>query len=51
VKFGPDEAFYLLNRKGDKLRTINIKNMETLVVDVTQVSMMSNFAFLYVATK
>ncbi len=43
VKFGPDEAFYLLNRKGDKLRTINIKNMETLVVDVTQVSMMSIF--------
>ena len=25
VKFGPDEAFYLLNRKGDKLRTINVK--------------------------
>ena len=25
VKFGPDEAFYLLNRKGDKLRTISVK--------------------------
>ena len=36
VRFGPDEAFYLLNRKGDKLRTISIKNIETLVVDVTQ---------------
>ena len=36
VKFGPDEAFYLLNRKGDKLRTINIKSTETLVCDVTQ---------------
>jgi hypothetical protein len=26
----------LLNRKGDKLRTVNIKPFETLVVDVTQ---------------
>ena len=25
VKFGPDESFYLLNRKGDKLRTIPVK--------------------------
>ena len=37
VKFGPDEAFYLLNRKGDKLRTISIKNIESLVLEVTQV--------------
>ena len=37
VKFGPDENFYLLNRKGDKLRTINIKNIESLVLEVTQV--------------
>ena len=36
VKFGPDENFYLLNRKGDKLRTIKIKNIESMVVEVTQ---------------
>ena len=38
VKFGPDEAFYLLNRKGDKLRTISIKNIESMVLEVTQVN-------------
>ena len=26
----------MLNRKGDKLRTVNIKSIETLVCDVTQ---------------
>jgi len=36
VKFGPDEAFYLLNRKGDKLRTVNLKGVDNLVCDVTQ---------------
>ena len=37
VKFGPDETIYLLNRKGDKLRTVSIKNIESLVLEVTQV--------------
>lgn len=36
VKFGPDAAFYLLNRKGDKLRTIGVKQVESIVVEVTQ---------------
>eukprot|EP00096_Caligus_rogercresseyi_P010505 TRINITY_DN3850_c0_g1_i1.p1 TRINITY_DN3850_c0_g1~~TRINITY_DN3850_c0_g1_i1.p1 ORF type:complete len:1540 (+),score=517.15 TRINITY_DN3850_c0_g1_i1:375-4994(+) len=36
VKFGPDENFSLLNRKGEKLRTVNTKNMSNLVVEVTQ---------------
>ena len=36
AKFGPDEAIYLLNRKGDKLRTISIKAVESLVVEITQ---------------
>jgi dual oxidase len=36
VKFGPDESFYLLNRKGDKLRTIPVKIIESMVVEVTQ---------------
>ena len=36
AKFGPDETIYLLNRKGDKLRTISIKSVESLVVEITQ---------------
>ena len=46
VKFGPDENFYLLNRKGDKLRTINIKNIESLVLEVTQVRYFKGQLFL-----
>lgn len=34
--FGPDEAFHLMNRKGEKLRTISIKGIENLVCEVTQ---------------
>ena len=47
VKFGPDEAFYLLNRKGDKLRTISIKNIESMVLEVTQVNGFFTFLILY----
>jgi len=36
VKFGPDEAFFTVNRKGEKLRTVKIKGMDTLVIEVTQ---------------
>lgn len=36
VKFGPDEAYHLLNRKGEKLRTIVVKAVESLVVEITQ---------------
>ena len=36
VKFGPDKAFHLLNRKGGKLRSVNIEKIENLVVEVTQ---------------
>ena len=25
VKFGPEEAFHLLNRKGEKLRSVDVK--------------------------
>ena len=46
VKFGPDENFYLLNRKGDKLRTISIKNIESLVLEVTQVRYFKGQLFL-----
>lgn len=36
VKFGPEEAFYTVNRKGEKLRTVNIRGVDTLVIEVTQ---------------
>jgi len=36
IKFGPDEAFHLMNRKGVKLRSISIKGIENLVCEVTQ---------------
>ncbi|XP_071748300.1 dual oxidase isoform X2 [Lepeophtheirus salmonis] len=36
VKFGPDESFYLLNRKGEKLRTVNVKNINNMIAEVTQ---------------
>ena len=36
VRFGPEQAFHLLNRKGEKLRSVNVKDTETLVSEVTQ---------------
>ena len=39
VKFGPEEAFHLLNRKGEKLRSVNVKGQENLAVEVTQVGL------------
>lgn len=33
VKFGPDVAIHVLERKGEKLRTINLKNVDTVVVE------------------
>lgn len=35
VKFGPEQSFHVLNRKGDKIRSINLKDTDTLVVEVT----------------
>jgi len=36
IKFGPDEAFHLMNRKGEKLRSVSVKGIENLVCEVTQ---------------
>ena len=36
INFGPDEAFHLMNRKGEKLRTVSVKGIENLVCEVTQ---------------
>ena len=38
IKFGPDEAFHLMNRKGEKLRSVSVKGIENLVCEVTQVN-------------
>jgi dual oxidase len=36
VKFGPGDAFHVVNRKGDKLRTIKLNNVQLLQVEITQ---------------
>ena len=36
IRFGPDESFHLLNRKGEKLRSVSVKGVESLVLEVTQ---------------
>ena len=36
ITFGPDEAFHLRNRKGEKLRSVSVKGIENLVCQVTQ---------------
>ncbi|KAG1681999.1 Dual oxidase [Nymphon striatum] len=36
LKFGPDESFSVVNRKGVVLRKISFKSVDTLVVQVTQ---------------
>lgn len=33
VKFGPEVALYTINRKGEKIRTVSFKNIETLLVE------------------
>ena len=36
VKFGPKEEICTVNRKGEKLRTVSLKGIDTLSVEVTQ---------------
>ena len=37
IKFGPDKAFYLLNRKGDRLRRIPISDIDgPMIVKISQ---------------
>ena len=43
IKFGPDEAFHLMNRKGEKLRSVSVKGIENLVCEVTQVILASDW--------
>jgi len=49
TKFGPDKSFYLLNRKGDKLRTIPISNINgPMVVEISQESSKKPMALIRV---
>lgn len=38
VKFGPECAIYTVDRKGEKLRTFSLKNVETIQVELSQES-------------
>lgn len=37
VKFGPEAALYVVNRKGEKLRTFNFNNISSITVEESQV--------------
>lgn len=38
VKFGPEAAIYTVDRKGEKLRTFSLKNIEIVTVEESAVS-------------
>ena len=38
VRFGPDSILYTVNRKGEKVRSVNFTNYETITVEESQVS-------------
>lgn len=33
VKFGPDSAIHVIGRKGEKLRTVNLKNVDRVIIE------------------
>lgn len=41
VKFGPEAAIYTVDRKGEKLRSFNLKNIEIVTVEESAVSVFS----------
>lgn len=38
VKFGPEASIHCVDRKGQKLRTFNLKNVDGITVEKTSVS-------------
>lgn len=38
LRFGPDSILYTVNRKGEKLRSVNFTNYETITIEESQVS-------------
>lgn len=43
VKFGPEAAIYTVDRKGEKLRTFSLKNIEIVTVEESAVNIYTNF--------
>lgn len=37
VKFGPEAALHIVNRKGEKLRTFDFSNVNTITMEESQV--------------
>jgi dual oxidase len=42
VKFGPEAAIHTVDRKGEKLRTVNFRMSEALTVEESQVSTLTS---------
>lgn len=42
VKFGPESSIYTVDRKGQKLRTFNLKSVDGITVEKTSVSKYNN---------
>jgi hypothetical protein len=42
VKFGPEAAIHTVDRKGEKLRTVNFRTSEALTVEESQVSTLTS---------
>lgn len=41
VKFGPEAALHIVDRKGEKLRTFDFNNVNTIAMEESQVSRLS----------
>lgn len=39
IRFGPEQAIHMVNRKGDKLRTISFNNVDSINVEESVVSL------------
>lgn len=45
VKFGPEAAIYTVDRKGEKLRTFSLKNIEIVTVEESAVRNFGKFNY------
>lgn len=48
VKFGPEAAIYTVDRKGEKLRSFSLKNIEVVTVEESAVISKSNKIFKFI---
>lgn len=47
VKFGPEAAIFIVDRKGEKLRTFSLRSVDNITVEKSQVSSMTNGFMVY----